>query len=312
MSSSPTATIAAEFRAGSVRALSRAISMAERRDAELADLLGAVGRPKNRHVVGITGAPGVGKSTLLSAMILHQRERGQTIGVVAIDPSSPYTGGALLGDRVRMQRHTLDQGVFVRSMATRGHLGGLSLAVPEALFLLNAFGFDHVIVETVGTGQSEREVTNVADTTVVALAPGMGDSVQVLKAGIMEIADVFVINKADQPGADRLAREVRSMLNLGAPRAWRPLIVKTNATGGDGVPDLWDTIARHRTYLSGSVDETAQAEARLREAAANLVGEIARARALHALQTDAALMEGLRVHRLPHLVAPSILKRCAG
>lgn len=311
MSPSVTATLAAEFRAGSVRALARAISMVERRDAQLPELLAAVELPKPaRYVVGITGAPGVGKSTLVNAMISHKRKLAETIAVIAIDPSSPYTGGALLGDRVRMQKHTLDLGVFVRSMATRGHLGGLSIAASEALFLLDAFGFDHVIVETVGTGQTELEIANVADTTVVALAPGMGDSIQTIKAGIMEVADVFVVNKADQVGADRVVREVRSMLSLGADRLWRPPIVKTNAMDGTGVPELWDAITRHRTHLAASADEAARDEERLRELAANVVADLARERALHVLQVDAGLMERLKLQRLPHLVAPAILERC--
>ena len=196
--------LAAEFRAGNVRGLARAISLVEQRDPGVRHLLEALrDRVRRPKVIGVTGAPGTGKSTLVDALISLFRKRDQSVAVVAVDPNSPYSGGALLGDRIRMQRHALDGGVFIRSMGARGHLGGLSLASREAIRLLGAFGFDEVILETVGVGQSELEVAAVVDTTVVVLTPNLGDSVQMIKAGIMEIADVFAVNKADLAGSQR-------------------------------------------------------------------------------------------------------------
>lgn len=203
------------------------------------------------HLVGVTGPPGVGKSTLTNALIGVLRARDRSVGVIAVDPSSPFSGGALLGDRVRMQDHALDEGVFIRSMASRGHLGGLSWATPQALMALDAAGFDVVVVETVGVGQAEVEIAAVADTTVVALAPGMGDAIQAAKAGILEVADVFAVNKADRDGADRTVRELRGMLELGHGE-WVPPIVQTTATRGDGVADLLDAIQRHRDWAADS------------------------------------------------------------
>ncbi|RLV51292.1 methylmalonyl Co-A mutase-associated GTPase MeaB [Nocardioides mangrovicus] len=203
------------------------------------------------HVIGLTGAPGVGKSTSTSALVSLMRARDRRVGVLAVDPSSPFSGGALLGDRVRMEEHALDPEVFIRSMATRGHLGGLSWATPQALRVLDAAGCDVVLVETVGVGQSEVEVAAMADTTLVLLAPGMGDGIQAAKAGILEIGDVYVINKADREGADQLRRELRSMLALGtgADEGWTPPIVRTVASRGEGLDDLAQAIEDHRTWL---------------------------------------------------------------
>ncbi len=294
-----------------MRALARSITMVERRDPDLYELLSEVPEPSAAaRVAGVTGAPGVGKSTLVDALISDRRSAGKTVGVIAVDPSSPYTGGALLGDRVRMQKHTLDEGVYIRSMGARGHLGGLSLAVREALHLLLSFGFDHVLIETVGAGQSEMEIAGVAETTVVVLAPGMGDSIQVNKAGIMEIADIFVVNKSDRDGADQLVRDVRNMLNLGTRRAWRPPIVKTEATSGMGVAALWDAIGQHRAYIDSAPDEAAS-DARLRSVAAGIVADLARSRTEDLLVEDVDLMARLRRERLPHLIAPLLLERCA-
>jgi GTPase len=216
------------------------------------------------QLVGITGSPGVGKSTLSNALIAEWRSRGRTVAVLAVDPSSPFSGGALLGDRVRMQDHVLDEGVFVRSMASRGHLGGLSWATPQALLVLDAAGFDVVLVETVGVGQAEVEVASVADTTVVALAPGMGDAIQAAKAGILEVADVFCVNKADRPDTDRTCRELRDMQKLGHGE-WVPPIRKTVATTGEGVADLAAAIDEHRAWLvdRGSLQERRLQRARL-------------------------------------------------
>jgi LAO/AO transport system kinase len=218
-----------------------------------------VGRIAHAHsgeayTVGLTGAPGSGKSTLTSALITHLRSLDLEVAVLAIDPSSPFTGGAILGDRVRMQGHATDPGVFIRSMATRGHLGGLSLATPEAVRLLDAIGRRWILVETVGVGQVEVEIAGKADTTIVVVNPGWGDSVQANKAGLMEIADVFVINKADRNGIDATRRDLDQMLDLSdLPRdAWRPPIVSTVATTGDGIAELWDAIGRHREHATQS------------------------------------------------------------
>ncbi|HUH07117.1 MAG TPA: methylmalonyl Co-A mutase-associated GTPase MeaB [Egibacteraceae bacterium] len=215
------------------------------------------------HFVGITGAPGVGKSTLTSELIAEWRRRGSTVGVLAVDPSSPFSGGALLGDRVRMQDHALDAGVFVRSMASRGHLGGLSWAAPQALGVLDAAGFDVVAIETVGVGQAEVDIASIADTTVVVVAPGMGDAIQAAKAGILEIADVFCVNKADRPDADRTVQQLRQMQHLGANPS-PAQIVRTVASAAEGIAELADAIAAHRQGLvdSGEIDSRRLARAR--------------------------------------------------
>jgi LAO/AO transport system kinase len=217
-------------------------------------------------LVGVTGAPGTGKSTLVNALVGVWRSQGRSVGVLAIDPSSPFSGGALLGDRVRMQDHVLDEGVFVRSMASRGQLGGLSWATPQALLALDAAGFDVVVVETVGVGQAEVEVTGVADTTVVVVAPGMGDAIQAAKAGILEIADVFCVNKADHPGASRAVRELRELQALGDRGSRDDVqIVMTTATSGTDVDELADAIDEHRSTLvsEGRLEQRRQARARL-------------------------------------------------
>jgi len=222
------------------------------RGGDDARTIGRLTYPKsgNAYTVGITGAPGAGKSTLTSAVIGHLRAQDLNVAVLAIDPSSPFTGGAILGDRVRMQDHATDTGVFIRSMATRGHLGGLSLATTEAIRLLDAVGCPWILVETVGVGQVEVEIAGKADTTVVVVNPGWGDAVQANKAGLMEIADIFVINKADRKGADETRRDLEQMLDLSdlAHDAWRPPILQTTATSGEGVEELWNTVAQHREH----------------------------------------------------------------
>jgi LAO/AO transport system kinase len=226
------------------------------RGGDDARTIGRLTYPKsgNAYTVGITGAPGAGKSTLTSAVIGHLRAQDLNVAVLAIDPSSPFTGGAILGDRVRMQDHATDTGVFIRSMATRGHLGGLSLATTEAIRLLDAVGCPWILVETVGVGQVEVEIAGKADTTVVVVNPGWGDAVQANKAGLMEIADIFVINKADRKGADETRRDLEQMLDLSdlAHDAWRPPILQTTATSGDGVEELWNTVAQHREYSTAT------------------------------------------------------------
>ena len=247
----------ARFLAGDERALARGLSLLEARDGAGQALLGAVrSRGGQAHVVGLTGSPGSGKSTLADELVAVARAQAKRVAVLAVDPTSPYSGGAILGDRIRMMRHHTDAGVFVRSMATRGHLGGLAAATLQAVALLDAFGFDLVLIETVGVGQSEIDVVRVADTTVLVLTPGQGDGVQAFKAGIMEIADLLVVNKADAPGSGRLRRELRAALELAPAGAWTPPILETVATQGTGVREVYDQLAAHRAFAleSGSLE----------------------------------------------------------
>ena len=248
----PDALVAAA-RDGERPALARLLSLVER-GGDPARAVGRLTHPLGgrAYTVGLTGAPGAGKSTLTSAVVGVLRARQEKVAVLAIDPSSPFTGGAILGDRVRMGDHALDDGVFIRSMATRGHLGGLSLAAPEAVRVLDAAGYPWVLVETVGVGQVEVEVVGAADTTVVVVNPGWGDAVQANKAGLMEIADVFVINKADRPGAADARRDLEQMLDLSAARPWRPPIVETVATDATGADALVEAIGDHRTHLEAT------------------------------------------------------------
>ncbi|MCW2810600.1 MAG: transport system kinase, partial [Friedmanniella sp.] len=232
-------------RAGLPRAVARAVTLVENGSPSLPALMAGLAKePGTAHVIGLTGPPGVGKSTTTNALVRELRRRGHRVGVLAVDPSSPFTGGAVLGDRIRMQEHALDPQVFIRSMATRGHLGGLSVATPQALRVLDAAGCDHVLVETVGVGQSEVEVVGLADTTVVLLAPGMGDAVQAAKAGVLEIGDLFVVNKADREGAQSLVRELRSMIGLASrsPGEWKPPVLTLVAQEGQGIAELLDRI----------------------------------------------------------------------
>jgi LAO/AO transport system kinase len=274
-------TLAAGVRDGDRRALARAITLVENGDPlaydVVADLYPETGKA---YAVGFTGPPGVGKSTLISALVRHVRAQDVQVGVVSVDPSSPFSQGALLGDRIRLSDHFLDPGVFIRSMGTRGHLGGLAEATLQALLVLDAAGKELLLLETVGTGQSEVQVIGIADTVTLVLMPGSGDSVQALKAGIMEIPDVIAINKMDHPAAKTMLNEVRSIIGLDRDRDWRPPIVLTEATRGENVAELWSKIAEHRAYLEAS-GRLADRRAR------NLAGEVfavASARAKHHLE----------------------------
>jgi LAO/AO transport system kinase len=265
---------------GERRALARLLTVVEDgRPEQLREIVAATHpRTGRARVIGVTGSPGVGKSTLTDAIAGALRARERSVAVLAVDPSSPFSGGALLGDRVRMQGHHADPDVFIRSMASRGHLGGLSFATPQAVLLLDAAGFDDVVVETVGVGQSEVEVAATADITLVAIAPGMGDSVQAAKAGILEVADVFVINKADHPGAGKLESELRGMLEMGHATAgeddepgWWPPILRTVAVRGEGIPQLMDELERHASFLADS----GEGDRRVRARAVHTIREIA-------------------------------------
>jgi LAO/AO transport system kinase len=278
-------TLAAGVRSGDRRALARAITLVENADPLAYDLVADLyPETGNAYAVGLTGPPGVGKSSLISALLGHVRAQGTEVGVVSVDPSSPFSQGALLGDRIRLSEHFLDPGVFIRSMGTRGHLGGLAEATLQALLVLDAAGKELVFLETVGTGQSEVEVIGIADTVLLVLMPGSGDSVQALKAGIMEIPDVIAINKMDHPAAKTMLNEVRSILALDRESEWRPPIVLTEATRGENVPELWEKIVEHRAFLehSGLLEE------RRRRNLAGEVFSVASARAKQHLEDAVA------------------------
>ena len=233
--------------------MARLISLVEDGHPALREVMAALApHSGTAHVIGVTGSPGVGKSTSTNALVGAFRKRGKRIGVLAVDPSSPFSGGALLGDRVRMQDHALDPEVYIRSMASRGHLGGLSWTTPQALRVLDAAGCDVILVETVGVGQSEVEIAGLADTTIVLLAPGMGDGIQAAKAGILEIGDLFVVNKADREGADATVRDIRHMISLGdrtEPGLWRPPVVKTVAARGQGIDEVMEALDKHVAWM---------------------------------------------------------------
>ncbi|GGT33625.1 methylmalonyl Co-A mutase-associated GTPase MeaB [Streptomyces purpureus] len=245
--------LVAQAREGRPRAVARLISLVEGASPQLREVMAALAPlTGGAYVVGLTGSPGVGKSTSTSALVSAYRRAGKRVGVLAVDPSSPFSGGALLGDRVRMSEHASDPGVYIRSMATRGHLGGLAWAAPQAIRVLDAAGCEVILVETVGVGQSEVEIASQADTSVVLLAPGMGDGIQAAKAGILEIGDVYVVNKADRDGADATARELNHMLGLGESRGpgdWRPPIVKTVAARAEGIDEVVEALEKHRAWM---------------------------------------------------------------
>ncbi|GAA3745045.1 methylmalonyl Co-A mutase-associated GTPase MeaB [Salinactinospora qingdaonensis] len=285
------ATLTARVLGGESRAVARAVSLVENAGGQLRELMAALApHTGGARVIGLTGSPGVGKSTSTSALVSALRRRGERVGVLAVDPSSPFTGGALLGDRVRMQHHAADPGVFIRSMASRGHLGGLSWATPHALRVLDAAGFETILVETVGVGQAEVDIAAHADTTVVLLAPGMGDGVQAAKAGVVEIADVFAVNKADREGAHATARELRQVVSQvpRAPGQWRPPVVSTVAAHEQGIDDLLAALDEHDTHLTISGERERRRLARAREEVEAIAMSALRERLARPLRPGAA------------------------
>ncbi|MBM2621310.1 methylmalonyl Co-A mutase-associated GTPase MeaB [Actinoplanes sp. LDG1-06] len=247
------AALVAKARDGDVRSVARLISLVENGDPALPEVAAALAPYAGTAlVIGLTGSPGVGKSTTTNEIVRVLRAQGKRVGVLAVDPSSPFSGGAILGDRIRMQDHTTDPGVYIRSMSSRGQLGGLAAATPQAVRVLEGAGCEVILVETVGVGQAEVEIASLADTTLVLLAPGMGDAIQAVKAGVLEVADVFVINKADRPGADATYRDIQGMLGLGerAPGEWRPLVVRATAVKAEGIDDVVAAVGKHQEWLS--------------------------------------------------------------
>ncbi|MDQ2983255.1 MAG: methylmalonyl Co-A mutase-associated GTPase MeaB [Actinomycetota bacterium] len=278
-------SLAAGVRAGDTRAVARAITLVENSDPLAYEVVRDVYPDTGKaYAIGVTGPPGVGKSSLISALLRHVRAQERSVGVISVDPSSPFSQGALLGDRIRLADHFLDPEVFIRSMGTRGHLGGLAEATLQALLILDAAGKDLVFLETVGAGQSEVEVIGIADTVLLVLMPGSGDSIQALKAGIMEIPDVIAINKMDHPAAKTMLNEVRSILSLDRERSWRPPIVLTDATRGENVPELWEKLEQHRAHLEGG----GLLEERRRKNLAGEVFAVASARAKAHLESAVA------------------------
>jgi LAO/AO transport system kinase len=296
--------------AGDRRAVARAISLVEDGSADLPELSEALfPRTGRAYTVGLTGSPGVGKSSLAEQLVRVARAGGRTVAVLAIDPTSPFSGGALLGDRLRMQVHATDPGVFIRSMATRGHLGGMALAAPEALRVLDASGKELVFVETVGVGQAEVEVATATDTTLVVVSPGWGDAVQVSKAGILEIADVFVVNKADKDGANEAVRDLRNMLAIGPKLEWKPPIVKTSTVTGEGIDEVLEAIQKHREHQENTGDLERKRSRRILDEVRSMVAFRLRERA-SAVLTEAGIGEQLADRRIdPYRAAEILLER---
>ena len=296
---------------GDPRAVARAISMVEDGDAGLEELSAGVFPHTGRaSTIGLTGSPGVGKSTLAGELVRVAREGGMSVAVLAIDPTSPFTGGALLGDRLRMQAHATDPDVFIRSMATRGHLGGMALAAPEAVRILDASGRDLVIVETVGVGQAEVEVAAATDTTLVVVAPGWGDHVQAAKAGIIEIADVFVVNKADREGAETSVRDLQQMIRMGAEQPWTPPVVMTSAVEDEGISELWGAIDGHRQHLEETGALERGRRSRLLREVESLTAERLRGAIGELLDADDSLVDDLAERRIdPYRAAAILMER---
>ncbi|HOO86364.1 MAG TPA: methylmalonyl Co-A mutase-associated GTPase MeaB [Synergistales bacterium] len=298
---------------GDIRSIARIISLIENDNPEKDALLKRVYPMTGKAIVlGITGSPGAGKSTLTDKVIEHFRRQGKKVGVIAVDPSSPFSGGAILADRIRMQRHTGDSGVYIRSMGTRGSLGGLSRGTRESVILLDACGYDVIIIETVGVGQSEVDIIKIADTVCLVLVPGMGDDIQIMKAGIMEIANVFAINKADKPGVDRVAAEVRLMLDLVKDRPWVPPVHLTVAENGTGIEELVASIASHSVFLKSNPDGVRREWRRLAfEVEEILLQHITRMteKSWNAYKTDEVMELLLSRKSNPYAVAEDVLRK---
>lgn len=309
--------IAEQLKAGNKRALARALSIVEDGGPRASWLVRKLFPDTGKaHLIGITGSPGVGKSTLVDALIAEIRDNGKKVGVIAIDPTSPFTGGAILGDRIRMQGHALDKNVFIRSMANRGHAGGIALATYDAIRMMEAYGCEVVIIETVGVGQSELAIAKTADTTVLVLMPGSGDDVQAIKSGIMEIGDVFVINKADLPGANKTASEIMQTMELSHSKTechcpWKPPVLMTIAENNEGIAELWEKIQHHGRYLEESQTKLDRRRMKMQAELSELVAELARNNLDSSLESSSELRSLLTdlLHQKgdPHSAAEEIV-----
>ena len=311
-------TLTKELLSGDRRALARAISVVENGGPQATQLVKQLYKQSGRaHLIGVTGSPGVGKSTLVDALITSMRKDNLKVGVLAVDPSSPFTGGAILGDRIRMQAHTLDRSVFIRSMANRGHSGGIAMGTYDAVRMLEASGYDVVIIETVGVGQSELAIAQAADTTILVLMPGSGDDVQAIKSGIMEIGDIFVVNKADLPGANKTATDIMASLELTTfTNDWRPPVISCVAETNEGVDDVWKAAQKHKDFLDTSGELKQRRKSKVKAELAELVAGMARDNLKAALETssDNQMMLGQVVdHEVdPHSAAEQLAKHLFG
>ncbi len=311
-------TLTKELLSGDRRALARAISVVENGGPQATQLVKQLYKQSGRaHLIGVTGSPGVGKSTLVDALITSMRKDNLKVGVLAVDPSSPFTGGAILGDRIRMQAHTLDRSVFIRSMANRGHSGGIAMGTYDAVRMLEASGYDVVIIETVGVGQSELAIAQAADTTILVLMPGSGDDVQAIKSGIMEIGDIFVVNKADLPGANKTATDIMASLELtNFKNDWRPPVISCVAETNEGVDSVWEAAQKHREFLQSSGELKERRKLKVQAELAELVAGMARDNLKAALETsnDNQKMLGQVVdHEVdPHSAAEQLAKHLFG
>ncbi len=311
-------TLTKDLLSGDRRALARAISLVENGGPQATQLVKRLYPQSGRaHLIGVTGSPGVGKSTLVDALITQMRKANLKVGVLAVDPSSPFTGGAILGDRIRMQAHTLDRSVFIRSMANRGHSGGIAMGTYDAVRMLEASGYDVVIIETVGVGQSELAIAQAADTTILVLMPGSGDDVQAIKSGIMEIGDIFVVNKADLPGANRTATDITASLELATfTNGWHPPVITCVAENNDGVDQIWEAAKKHREFLQSSGELKQRRKMKVQAELGELVAGMARESLKTALETpgeNQKMLSQVVDHEVdPHSAAETLAKQLFG